>query len=257
MDILEKAVRLTVESSGVFSTADIYERQDHCSISEISKMERERIFSFEEMEEKKIVYPESSQIDLLHKLRDIRTAIASDAENKIIMVTSIGPGCGTSYFTRNLAAVTAFDSTRTSLLIDCNINRPNVDKVFELGGRLGLLDYIVDKTVSMDDVIHCSGIKRYRCIPAGELRGEGEEFFTHPRFKKLLTSLKTRYSDRNIFIDAPPVLTSADTRILLEVCDQVIVVVPYGKVKVADLNTIEKVLPKEKFMGVVYNECIR
>ena len=255
--MLEKAVRLTVESSGVFSTTGIYERQDHCSISEISKMDRERIFSFEEMEEKKIVYPESSQIDLLHKFRDIRTAIASDAESKIIMVTSTGTECGTSFFTRNLAAVTAFDSTRTSLLIDCNINRPNVDKVFELGGRLGLLDYIVDKTVSMDDVIHCSGIKRYRCIPTGELRKKGEEFFTHPRFKELLSSLKARYSDRNIFIDAPPVLTSADTKILLEACDQVIVVVPYGKVKVSDLNTIEKVLPKEKFMGVVYNECVR
>jgi protein-tyrosine kinase len=242
MDMLEKAVRLTVESSGVFSTTDIYERLDHCSISEISKMEQERIFSFEEMEEKKIVYPESSQINLLHKLRDIRTAAASDAENKIIMVTSIGPECGTSFFARNIAAVTAFDSTRTSLLMDCNINRPNVDKVFELGGRLGLLDYIVDKTVSIDDVIHCSGIKRYRCIPTGELRGEGGEFFTHPRFKELLTSLKVRYGDRNIFIDAPPILTSADTRILLEACDHVIVIIPYGKVKVTDLNTIEKVV---------------
>ncbi len=256
MDMLEKAVRLTVESSGVFSTTDIYERQDHCSIREISKMERERIFSFEEMEEKKIVYPESSQIDLLHKFRDIRTALTSDTDNNIVMVTSVGPNYGTSFFARNLAAVTAFDSTRTSLLIDCNINRSNIGKTFELDNRLGLLDYIVDKTVAIDDVIHCSGIKRYRCIPTGELKGEGEEFFTHPRFKKLLTSLKTRYSDRNIFIDAPPVLTSADTRILLEVCDQVIVIVPYGKVKVADLNAIEKVLPKEKFRGVVYNECI-
>lgn len=257
MDILEKAVRLTVESSGVFSTADIYERQDHCSISEISKMERERIFSFEEMEEKKIVYPESSQVDLVHKFRDIRTALASDADNNIVMVTSTGPECGTSFFARNLAAVTAFDSTRTSLLIDCNITRPNIEKIFELDKRLGLLDYIVDKTIEIDDVIHCSGIKRYRCIPTGELRGEGEEFFTHPRFKELLTCLKARYSDRNIFIDAPPILKSADARILLEVCDQVVVVVPYGKVKVADLNAIEKVLPKEKFKGVVYNECIR
>jgi len=257
MDMLEKAVRLTVESSGVFSAADVYEKKEQCSISEISKMERERIFSFEEMDEKKIVYPESSQAELLHKFRDVRTALASGGDNNVVMVTSIGPKCGTSFFTRNLAAVTAFDSTRTSLLIDCNINDPSVDKIFELDKRLGLLDYIIDKTVAIDNVIHCSGLKRYRCIPTGEFRGEGEEFFTHPRFRELLTSLKTRYSDRNIFIDAPPVLTSADTRILLEVCDQVIVVVPYGKVKVSDLNTIEKVLPKEKFMGVVYNECIR
>lgn len=254
MNKLERAIRRTVDNDDLSFIGDI---NVSCPIKEISKMEVEKLFTKEELESKKIIYQGSHQIDLLHKFRDIRTALASNEAGNVVLVTSLASSYGTSYFARNLAAVTSFDSTKTSLLIDCNIYRPSVSSIFELGDRLGVLDYVVDESIAIDDVIHCSGIKRYRCIPAGNLAGECEEYFTHPRFKELLVGLKNRYSDRDIFIDAPPILTSADTRILLEVCDQVIVVIPSGKVNTAEIHAVEKVIPKEKFKGVVLNEYIR
>jgi Mrp family chromosome partitioning ATPase len=252
VDKLERAIRRTVINQDEFNQGE-----DSNSINEISKMGTEKLLSNEELEQKKIVYQGSKQFELLHKFRDIRTAISSSDEDNVIMITSLEPKSGTSFFARNLAAVTSFDSSKTSLLIDCNIDKPSVNDVFELDGKKGVLDYVVDKSTTVESLVHYCGIKRYRCIPTGNLTGECEEYFTHPRFKELLTKLKRRYKDRNIFIDAPPILTSADTRILLEACDQVIVVVPYGKISKAKIISAEKVIPKEKFKGIVLNEFIR
>lgn len=254
MDKLERAIRSTIVNGELAFVGDV---NNSCSIKEISKMEIEKFFTPEELENKKIIYQGSNQVDLLHKFRDIRTALASSENGNVVLVTSLAPSYGTSYFTRNLAAVTSFDSTKTSLLVDCNVDRPSVSDTFELIGRPGVLDYVVNESIAIDDVIHCSGIKRYRCIPAGSSIDNCQEFFTHPRFKKLLTNLKNRYKDRNIFIDAPPILTSADTRILLEVCDQVILVVPYGRVNKEEIATAEQIIPKGKLKGIVLNEYIR
>ena len=254
MDKLERAIRSTIVNGELAFVGDA---SNSCSIKEISKMEIEKFFTPEELENKKIIYQGSHQVDLLHKFRDIRTALASNEGGNVVLVTSLAPSYGTSYFARNLAAVTSFDSTKTSLLVDCNIDRPSVSDTFELMDRPGVLDYVVNESIAIDDVIHCSGIKRYRCIPAGSSTDNCQEFFTHPRFIKLLTNLKNRYKDRNIFIDAPPILTSADTRILLEVCDQVIVVVPYGRVSKEEIATAEKIIPKGKLKGIVLNEYLR
>lgn len=258
MNKLEKAIKRTVEESLVQD--DSITAEDigiDSSINEISRMEEEGLLSNLELEKKKILYQECEQVELVNKFRDIRTALSCDHTNKVVLVTSFAANYGTSFFARNLASVTAFDSSRTSLLIDCNIDRPSVSKVFDLEGRYGVLDYILNKEISMESIIHHSGIKRYRCIPSGSSSSDREEYFTHPRFKSLLTNLKDRYRDRNIFIDAPPILKSADTRILLEVCDQVIIVVPFGKVNQTLLNAAAKIIPKEKYAGIVYNDYIR
>lgn len=257
MDKLERAIRRTVINDDLLYGDYISTDKETNSIGEILKMNVGKLFSFQELDKKKIVYQRSDQVEALHKFRDIRTALSTDESKNVVMVTSLSASSGASYFARNLAAVTSFDSTKTSLLIDCNIDKPNISSVFELQNQLGVLDYIVDETITVDDVIHASGIARYRCIPSGNTTDETEEYFTHPRFKKLLMDLKNRYKDRNIFIDAPPILKSADTRILLEVCDQVIVVIPYGKVGQEEMNSAEKMIPKDKFKGVVLNEYVR
>jgi Mrp family chromosome partitioning ATPase len=254
MDKLEAAIRQTARSD--FNLFEKKEDIPDCSINEISRMETKKLLTNTELESKKIVYQGSEQFELLHQLRDIRTALATDKSNNIVMVTSLAANHGVSFFARNLAAVTAFDLSKTSILIDCNTGKPSISNIFELGEATGVMDYIEDDSLDMDSVIHCSGIKRYRCIPAGTIKHEGEEYFTHPRFKKLLSSLKNRYKDRNVILDAPPILRSADARILLEVCDKVIVVVPYGKVSTNELVAAGQMIPAEKYAGVVYSDYI-
>lgn len=255
MNKLEKAISLTMSDDMYFSN-NFGQSDPIVSMEEISKMQETDYLSEEDLSNKKIVFQGSDQDKLVNQLRDIRTALNKKKSQNIIMVVSVSEDSGTSFFAKNLAAVTAFDSSRSSLLIDCNIERPNIAESFDLKDKKGLLDYIYDRNLCETDIIQSIGISRYRCITTGLIESDNEEFFTHPRFKSLLKTLKERYQDRSIFLDSPALLTSANARILLELCDQVILVAPVGKVSVRKLEAASRMIPKEKLSGLVINDYV-
>ena len=54
-------------------------------------------------------------------------------------------------------------------------------------------------------------------------------------------------------VDAPPILESSETQILIDIADLVLLVVPYGKVTNEEISeSVEKIDPS-KFVGIVYN----
>ena len=60
------------------------------------------------------------------------------------------------------------------------------------------------------------------------------------RMKRLVRSVRERYPDRYILLDCPPLARSADTQILLELCDYVVVVVPYARITPREIaNSLE------------------
>ncbi len=255
MNKLERAISLTMSDD--ISTNNMYSSYDPGkSMEEISKMEDAVYLTEDELIQKKIIFQGSDQDKLVNQLRDIRTALNKHKSKNLIMVASVEENSGTSFFARNLAAVTAFDGSRSSLLIDCNIDNPSVSETFDLTDKKGLLDYIFDKNLCESDIIEAVGISRYRCITSGLIQSENEEFFTHPRFKSLLMGLKSRYQDRSIFLDSSALLPSANARILLDMCDQVILVAPLGKVSAHKLETISRLIPKDKLSGLVINDHI-
>ncbi|NRB42416.1 MAG: hypothetical protein HRU20_28765 [Pseudomonadales bacterium] len=253
MNMLEKAIRRTTAENGL-TTGSTYVAETDISLSEITKMNYDFLLSDKELSRKKIAFLGSDQVEFTNKLRDIRTAILNDRSRNVVMITGLELDSGSSFFARNLSAVSAFESSRTSLLVDCNIGQNASETLFNLDGRRGVIDYVCNKTLTVEDIICETGIKHFRCIPVGTSMGQHGEFFSHPRFFSLLQNLKGRYSDRNIFIDAPPILNSADARILLDICDQVVVVVSYAKANTHLLNAVSKVVPVEKMAGLIYNE---
>lgn len=255
MNKLEKAITQTLSDDQYMKA--MYSSQDPAiSIEQISKMTEKPLLSEEKLLAKKIVYQGSDQEGLVNQLRGIRTALKKIKGHNLTLITSIDEKSGVSFFAKNLAAVTAFDSSKSSLLIDCNLDSPSVSENFDLQDQKGLMDFITNSKVTETDVIHPVGIKRYRCIPAGFSRANYEEHFTHPRFRSLINGLKKRYTDRSIYMDAPPILKSADTRILIDLCDQVLIVVPFGKVSEKKLASVSELIPSGKLAGVILNKYI-
>jgi Mrp family chromosome partitioning ATPase len=104
------------------------------------------------------------------------------------------------------------------------------------------------------DVIYPVGIERLRIIPSGGRREIPAEYFTSLKMKRLLDSVKQRYQERFVIIDAPPMTESADTQILSELCDFVILVVPYGRVTDNEIDSSIKAVGDKKLLGVVFND---
>lgn len=204
-----------------------------------------------------IIEYNSEHAEVVQSFRTMRTLLLQQAAvgNFVTMVTGMRPGSGASFVARNLAAALAFDECRTALLIDCNRDSPSVDALLEGRLRHGLTDLLENPAeVGIADIIYSTGIPRLRAIPVGRRRNRPTEYFTTPRMKSFLEVIRRRYEDRCVIVDAPPMLASADPRILADWCQYVVLVVRYGEATRDELLEAVATFPREKFVGVIFND---
>ncbi|RDS83663.1 polysaccharide biosynthesis protein [Dyella monticola] len=210
-----------------------------------------------QLEQRRLIHREDSVRRQSDAFREIRTRLLelAGSQNFITLVVSVSPHSGGSFVARNLAAAFAFDETKTSLLIDCNLRYPNQHK--ELGvdpAKGGLIDYLEHPIRGLKSIIYQTGIPRLRLVPAGTSRENSGEFFSSFRMRAMLDSLRCRYSDRYLFLDGPAVNGSPDARILSDLADFVVVVVGYGRDTPAAVNQAVANFETSKLAGVVFNQ---
>ena len=224
--------------------------------TEIALMHQPKSLDSQERLARKIIYPEATESATIKALREIRTKITQKTAsgNCVIMVTGASVDSGATFVTVNLAAAFALDAARTSLAIDCNIRDPYLHNLVSGEMKAGLTNYLTDNCRDIADIILPTGIERLRVIPAGVNIDPTVEYFTMDRMKRLVRSVRERYPDRHILLDCPPLARSADTQILLELCDYVVVVVPYARITPAKLQTALKLIESRKLLGVIINE---
>ncbi len=224
---------------------------------EIRRMAEVGRLSYAEMESLGLIYPGMRQSQALNAFRELRTNLyqaAAGKQNFVLLISAIVPGGGASYVSLNLGAAIALDESRTSIVVDCNIYDPSLHKLLPVDPDYGLVDYLENVSLDIKDVIYATGVRRLRLIPAGNRRDPGAEFFTSSRMRRFVDELRDRYRDRNVIIDAPPLSTSADARILAELADFIVLVVPSGRVAEGQLRATLDVLPERKLLGVVFNQ---
>lgn len=208
-----------------------------------------------ELSEGRIIYPEMGENATVKAFREVRTKIlqATQGRNCVLMVTSVTGHSGTTFVALNLSSAFAFDEGKTALLLDCNLRNPSLHEFFQDQAVTGLTDYLENPKMDVAQIIHPIGIERLRVIPAGGRREIPAEYFTSARMKGLLDTVHARYPERFIILDSPPMTESADTQILADLCDYVILVVPYGVVTQAQVDDCIKALDRKKLLGIIFN----
>jgi len=254
-ELRQSSIRdLALHESANRDTGSIVRRES--SAKEIALMKEKGLYDNNDFSELKIIYSEMHDNKTANTYRDLRTKLIqrNHGRNFIVMLTSCDQSVDSAAAALNLATAFSFDESKTSLLIDCNLNNPQFDSILDLESKKGLTDYLENDDVDIESILHSTGIKRLRMIPAGESRETATEYFTSLRMRDLMLNLLTRYSDRYIFINSPPVLDSADTRILIELCDFVVLIVPYGRATKSRIKDAVNAIGKDKLMGVVFND---
>lgn len=209
-----------------------------------------------ELDERKIIYPGMKNRQILNVFRELRTRLyqrAGQEENFVLMVCSISPEGGASFISLNLGAAIALDQSKTSVIVDCNLYAPNLHQSLPVEADYGLADYLENVTLNVEDIIYSSGVRRMRIIPAGSKRQPGVEFFTSSRMRHFVDEVRSRYRDRYVILDAPPLSSFADARILADMCDFVLLVVPYAKTTESQLEATIESIGKDKLAGVIFN----
>jgi len=223
--------------------------------NEISQMGEVDRFSDLELLKLKIVNGGMQSAKTLNTFRELRTQLLKKSQKKnfVCMVTSICHGGGASYIATNLAAVFALDRTKTSMLIDANLYSPSLGELIIGDASAGITDYLSDSSLNIKDVVYATGIPRLRVIPIGENSEGAAEYFSSEKMRQFIDETRSRYADRYIFIDSPPVTESSEARILTEIADMVVLVVPHGEVTQEQIEAAIQVIGEDKLTGLVYN----
>ena len=217
---------------------------------------REAYYSREELGKRGIIHPGMKDADVLNAFRNLRTSLLPrmGKMNSSIMVTAINKGGGASFNAINLATAFTLDRQRTALLVDCNFHNPSLAERLNVEAEAGLIDYVSEQTDNIEDIVYPTIVPRLSLVPCGNVFEEDNiEYFAGERMRNFITSATERYEDRVVIIDAPPILDTADTTILSELCDYVLLVLPYQGASAAKVNKTIKALGQDKLLGMVMN----
>ena len=166
--------------------------------------------------------PKSAASEAFKALRSrILMANAKGNRVKTILITSPGEGEGKTMVAANLAFSLAQLKKRT-LLMDCDLRRPRIHKVMNVGKSPGLVDYLMDGA-SLDDVARRPDIENLLYITSGSLALDPTEIFNYSLFENFLGSMRSQADF--VIIDSAPIVAVVDSEILAKFVDGVILVV--------------------------------
>ncbi len=227
--------------------------------AELANMEEGRLFTDRELDLLGIVHPRLKNRALVDSMRLLRTKLytLNPEGNFSVMVCSVVPEGGGSFVATNLAATIAFDKAKTSLLVDANLNGTLMPRLLKLIGRqnaLGVTDYLENPSMGIENIVSPSGIPRMRCVPLGHEPENSAEHFTSARYRQMMLDIKARYDNRYVVVDGPALRGSSDARILSDLCDYTVLVVPYGKVTAGTLDALVDEIDENKLAGIVMND---
>jgi capsular exopolysaccharide synthesis family protein len=160
--------------------------------------------------------------------RMLRTSVLlSSAGNppKIILFTSGQPGEGKTTTAIN-TAISLSQLGSSVLLIDADLRRPTVHRVFKMGQSQGLSTFL-SRQVEIDSLIHRLWVPNLSVLPCGPIPPNPAELISSERMKGLLKTLSDKYD--HILIDSPPLTNVTDPVILSTMVDGVILVVQAGR----------------------------
>lgn len=193
-----------------------------------------------------------SRVD--EEFRSLRTNIEfinADAPIRTILVTSPGANEGKSTIASNLA-LALIENNKRVVLIDADLRRPTLHKIFKLGNRVGLSEYLRGRVEhkNIGTITHKS--KRLLVIPSGKLPINPAELLNSNKLKELFIKLE-KVSDY-VIIDSPPLVVT-DPVILSAVVDGVLIVTHTGRTR---KNTLKGALEhlvhsKSRILGVIFN----
>ncbi len=129
---------------------------------------------------------------------------------KTIAITSANYGDGKSTIAINLALSIALDLKQTVLLVDLDLRNPSIQDFLGIESDIGLSDYLLNNTPVPQCLVKPE-IDRFVVLPVNRSLENSSEMLGSPKMAVLANELKTRYSDRIVIYDMPPLLAQDDT----------------------------------------------
>jgi capsular exopolysaccharide synthesis family protein len=169
---------------------------------------------------------------------------------KKVLITSSVPQEGKSMVAANLACTLSRRANQRTLLVDGDLRRPSLSKIFGLGEIPGICEWLQGDSGPAESIHHLEEAG-FWILPAGHTPRNPLELMQSGRLSALIEQL-TCWFDW-IVIDSPPVLPLADTSVWMRLADGVLLVARQGTSEKRQLQRGLEVIEKSKLIGALLN----
>jgi len=258
MEQLKKALDLLKVNKSLTGSQLVIKNASRASLDNLRYVQTRRVTTDAKWLNKNRIIAEQSDDIIADAYRMLRTKVLLKIRAhgwNTIAVTSPGKGEGKSVTAINLAISIAREVNYTVLLVDFDLRRPSIHKLLGLSHHKGISHYIHDDTPLEEILIHPS-IERLVVLPGGEALRNSSELLSLPKIMNLIQEIKSRYQDRIIVMDLPPLLMVDDALVLAPYIDATLLVVEEGITQPQSLKDAMQLLGDNvNFLGTILNKA--
>ena len=185
-------------------------------------------------------------VDLFNKRQDKQ-------KGQVIVLTGCSPLAGTTYTSIALGMAIAA-SQRKTLVIDCDVRKAIKYKKLNEAATTGVADYLLNDSVTFEDVIYDTNIENVSYMPCGEYSEHSTRVLCSPRMHELIAKAGEMYDC--VLLDVPSVTIVPDAQILFPEVDGIILLSALGETRKKQIKEAKmKVEPfGEKYYGMIVNK---
>jgi capsular exopolysaccharide synthesis family protein len=167
-----------------------------------------------------------------------------------VLITSTIPREGKSTVAANLACTLARKKQQRTLLLEGDVRRPSLTKLFGLDSMPGLCELLQRDDNKITNIYRLEGPNLW-ILPAGSASGNPLELLQSGRLTSLMDQLTSLFDW--IIIDSPPVLPLADTSVLSRLADGILLVARQGVTEKRQLQRGLEAVDHKKLIGALLN----
>ena len=186
----------------------------------------------------------------------IKNPFDTEEHMNLIVVASALPGAGKTFCSVNLAASISLERELTVLLVDADVAKPHISTSFGLRDAPGLIDILEDETRSIEEVLVRTDLNDVQVLPAGPKHSQSTELLASDRMAEIMDELSTRYPDRIIIMDSPPLLITSEAPAVASQAGQIALVVESGKTSSEEIQEALELLDADKAINVILNKSM-
>ncbi|HEY7639544.1 MAG TPA: CpsD/CapB family tyrosine-protein kinase [Steroidobacteraceae bacterium] len=174
---------------------------------------------------------------------------------QLIMIASALPGDGKTFTGVNLAMSMAREADHSVVLVDGDVVKPHLSKLFGIDREPGLFDVLADETLDIRSVILPTDIPGLSLVPAGTASDTATEMLASARMSHVMQQLVSWNPSGLVLFDSLPILITSEARALSSLMGQIVMVIKAGGTPQQAVADSLEALGKDKKVWLVLNQA--